>query len=262
MPGPITKSTYNVYLKRLWKLERASQKNFGANPATIDFRNDLPSLTNRPTIDYSVTIPNYLLQVDWATNLQKYRILEEQAFKEYATANPTRKYRGGISKTSFCYLLLDPRITRDLPRSGVKLTMEERWKIFVESLFYVGKGKAARPMTHLYDAFGAWTKKKQEDTLSRKIRRILDIWREGQGVVCLQVFSHSMLEEAYSREAAMIDAAGTAHLTNCNRGSYYGYMTTMNSQEKSSLGKYLLYKSMEILMHEGERQLFPRNVNM
>lgn len=182
--------------------------------------------------------------------------------KEYATANPTRKYRGGISKTSFCYLLLDPRVTRDLPRSSSQLSVDDRWKRFLEGVFYVGQGKAARPAHHLYDAFGVWSKRKNADNINRKIRRILDIWKEGKGIVCLHIFSHTMVEEACSREASMIDALETTHLTNCNRGTYYGYTTTMTVQEKRSLGKYLLYKAMEIFMHEGERQLFPRNVIM
>lgn len=35
---------------------------------------------------------------------------------------------------------------------------------------------------------------------------------------------------------------------------------TWNAKERSKLGKYLTYKSMEILILEGERQLFPEHL--
>lgn len=43
---------------------------------------------------------------------------------------------------------------------------------------------------------------------SAKVRRILDIWSEGQGVVSLHVFQNVIPVEAYTREAAMIDGLG------------------------------------------------------
>ncbi|XP_043287545.1 uncharacterized protein [Venturia canescens] len=257
VPGPITRTTFDVYLKRLWRLECKPVED-GNNKMQYNQK-----LSDFKVEKFACTIPKYLLVVDWINREDYYRNLEEIAFKEYAIANPERKYRGGTSKSSFCYLLLDPRLTQDLPRCGYDLTIEERWHRFLKAVFYVGKGKAARPAAHLYDAFKIWSSEKESrySKICRKISRILEIWQSGQGVVCLNMFNHTMAEEACSREALMIEALGTNHLTNRVYGTYYGYTATaMNHEKKKSLGKFLLYKAMNILMHEGERQLFPRNV--
>ena len=43
---------------------------------------------------------------------------------------------------------------------------------------------------------------------SRKIQRIIDIWEENYGVVSLHCFHSVIPSEAYTREAAMLDAIG------------------------------------------------------
>ena len=42
----------------------------------------------------------------------------------------------------------------------------------------------------------------------KKTRQILDIWSSGFGVVCIQLYQHSLSVEALTREAAMIHALG------------------------------------------------------
>ena len=44
--------------------------------------------------------------------------------------------------------------------------------------------------------------------LSAKHSRIISIWNSGQGVVSLHIFHHTTAEEAFTREACMIDAIG------------------------------------------------------
>ena len=44
--------------------------------------------------------------------------------------------------------------------------------------------------------------------LSRKFSRILTIWKSGQGVVSLHVFHNTTAEEAFCREACMINTIG------------------------------------------------------
>ncbi|XP_011310173.1 uncharacterized protein [Fopius arisanus] len=252
VPGPITDTTFNVYLKRLRVLERTSKT----------CEKELVPRGIEPPLQISLpkNFSKELLSVDWTKDHQKYKEIEHDAFKEYERPSAGRNYRGGIAKVSFNYLLLDPRVTNDLPRTGNSLSLAERWKIFLEAIFYVGKGKSARPAAHLYEAFDLWTGKKRNNQPNDKLKRIMEIWKSGQGVVSLQVFSNSMQEEAFTREAAMIDALGSTNLSNCLRGQYYGIVSTMNMAEKKMLGKFLLYNAMQIFMHEGERQLFPRNV--
>lgn len=95
---------------------------------------------------------------------------------------------------------------------------------------------------------------------NKKLSRILDIWSDGSGVVCLHVFHNIMPSEAYTREAAIIDALSLQHLTNCKRGDYYGPSKTWTMKEKKYLGIALLYKSMLIYLAEGESQLSPSDL--
>lgn len=95
---------------------------------------------------------------------------------------------------------------------------------------------------------------------SKKLARILDIWSNGKGVVCLHVFHNIIPTEAYAREAAIIDALSLRHLTNCKRGDYYGPPKTWTMKEKKYLGIALLYKSMLIYLAEGESQLSPSDL--
>ena len=55
-------------------------------------------------------------------------------------------------KASFNYLLMDPRVTLDLPQRNRKLSTTEAFRSFVLSVFYVGKGKRSRPYAHLHEA--------------------------------------------------------------------------------------------------------------
>ncbi|XP_074094875.1 uncharacterized protein LOC141524737 isoform X2 [Cotesia typhae] len=247
-PGPITSTTYHVYLKRLTKLEK-----------NVDLNARMQELSLKHEITLSPVVKKGLFD-PWTCNLQSFQDLEDRVFKEFETPKPNRRYRGGVSKSYFNYILLDPRITNNLPRNGHHLSPGQRWSIFLKAIFYIGKGKASRPAAHLYDAFDFWFKNKSDEP-SKKIQKILDIWRDSKGVICLHVYMNRMQEEAFTREAAMIDAIGLDKLTNCVRGNYYGIITTMNNLDKIGIGNYLLYKAMEIFMYEGERQLFPQSIN-
>lgn len=58
--------------------------------------------------------------------------------------------------SSFTYLLLDPRITKDLPTRVDEITPIETWKTFIKSIFYIGKGTQSRPNDHMNEAMHAW----------------------------------------------------------------------------------------------------------
>lgn len=245
-PGPITETTHRLYLKRLHKLESTGKRTIQSQKST-DFNAETKSLKSS------------LLSVEWIQNLDDYEANEQKVFLEFQNPIPSRKWREGTTKCSFNYLLLDPRITDDLPRRAGSLSLSEKWKTFLSAIFYVGKGKHSRPYAHLYDAFKIWVSKNQCVT-SKKIQRILDIWNGGRGVVVLHVFHNTIPVEAYTREAAMIEALGTQKLGNCKSGDYYGVVATWRSKEKCELGRYLLFKAFQILLVEGERQIFPDNL--
>ena len=55
-------------------------------------------------------------------------------------------------KSSFNYLLIDPRVTQNLPVRAKKMPNDDTFKVFIMSIFYVGKGKRSRPYAHLNEA--------------------------------------------------------------------------------------------------------------
>jgi len=62
--------------------------------------------------------------------------------------------------SSFIYLLLDPRITKNLPgRVDLMNNSIEIWQTFIKSIFYIGKGTSCRPNDHIREAFNSWITK-------------------------------------------------------------------------------------------------------
>ena len=155
-------------------------------------------------------------------------------------------------KASFNYLLLDPNITRNLPLRVFSVSDQTLWRIFVSSVFYVGKGSRSRPFQHLYEAV-----KESKSKISAKILKIRSIWEAGGGVVVLQCYSNTLAVEAFTREAAIIDAIGCANLSNLKGGDYYGRTAGWLEEKKLRLGTFLLFKAFKIFLQEGERQIRP-----
>ena len=73
-------------------------------------------------------------------------------------------------KASFNYLLLDPRMTENLPMKVFTVDDQELWRTFVRSVFYVGKGSRSRPFQHLYEAVKTFQKDPGKKKLSEKIK--------------------------------------------------------------------------------------------
>jgi hypothetical protein len=178
------------------------------------------------------------------------------------------KWREGNSKTSFVYLLLDPRITSNMSIHQKQLSKSELWQKFLNAIFYVGKGKSVRPYSHLYDAIKVYSRdadihdyqkfgKMNKMCESKKLKRIIEIWKENYGVVCLHIFHNVMPSEAYSREACIIEALGMHNVTNLKKGDYYGASTAYTMREKRQMGIALLYRALHVYLAEGESQMKP-----
>lgn len=245
VPGPITFTTKKLYLKKLYRL-----KKYPAIQAT-----DLNINKKTFSVELEKTRNNY----DYFKDLTFYKSLEEALVHEFSIPDLTRKWREGVNKSSFTYLLLDPRMTENLPYRCENLEPKDIWDIFLSAIFYIGKGKKTRPYSHLYDAVALW-KTGSFNTENKKLKHILNIWKAGGGVICLHVFHNVIPVEAYTREAAMIAAMKLENLTNIKSGEFYGIAATWPQRNKKSLGVYLLYKAMKILLQDGERQIYPRDI--
>lgn len=208
---------------------------------------------------YSPELQRTLKDVNWYQSLLQHQHLEELVKQQFINPDPSRKWRGGTAKSSFTYLLLDPRITQNLPHRCDQLKKSDVWKTFISAVFYVGKGKRSRPFQHLYDAVTYFNNAKFV-TENRKINTILDIWKDNHGVICLHIFQNVIPAEAYTREAAMINALNLQNITNIKGGEFYGVSATWPQKQKNLLGMYLLYRAMKIFLNEGERQIFPNDL--
>ncbi|CDW53584.1 LEM and Ank domain containing protein [Trichuris trichiura] len=161
-----------------------------------------------------------------------------------------RKWRSGQTKDCFCYFLIDPTVSKNLPDRASSMSSSEKLRTFCDSIFYVGKGKRGRPLQHLIDA----SKQRRKGQLSEsKMKRIAELWNSGVGVVSFHVWQSLIPAEAFTREAAVIDAIGLKNLTNKKRGEYYGPASSWASARKRCLGALLLQKAMQIFILEGQR---------
>ncbi|XP_021106744.1 ankyrin repeat and LEM domain-containing protein 1 isoform X2 [Heterocephalus glaber] len=79
---------------------------------------------------------------------------ENALAQQFEQPNPSKRWREGVVKSSFTYLLLDPRETQDLPARALSLSPAQRLQTFVRAIFYVGKGTRSRPDVHLWEALG------------------------------------------------------------------------------------------------------------
>ncbi|KAH8403010.1 hypothetical protein KR222_003102 [Zaprionus bogoriensis] len=296
--GPITRTTKRLYIKRLIKYRRNKDALLAAQRHA-----------QAAQLKYSVELHHTLRSLADYEQIQRYMQHEEQSARHFSVAGgggaagaagaggaaAAGRLREGHLKQSFIYMLIDPRISRNLPGDRDCLDALSIWSRFLDAIFYVGKGKCSRPYAHLYDAMRQHTRahlKQQQQqgegrrglaaagagmlllpelfksppaagaaaAGSKKLQRILDIWQQGSGVVCLHVFHNILPVDAYTREAAIIDALGLAHLTNLKRGDYYGPAQIWTMKQKKQLGIALLQKALHIYLAEGESQLSPSDL--
>lgn len=237
-PGPVTDGTRVVYLNRLARLT--------SGLVTLHKSRDIVS-------------PDIHTLVLNAANLDAYAELEIAMMSDFDAPRPNGYWREGNAKGSFTYLLLDTRVTRNLPLRAHGLTLAERMADFLKAVFYVGKGKRSRPFSHLCEAL--LVRKGMDKSLQKKevekTRKILQIWDSRNGVVSLHVFQNTLAVEAYTREACMIEAIGLRRLTNQKKGDLYGIVRSWPEKKRRKLGAYLVYKALNIFLSEGERHLGP-----
>lgn len=80
-----------------------------------------------------------------------------ECFGESPVNSKTSEWREGHIKSAFNYVLIDPRISGNLPlRAKAGMEASEVLRAFVDSIFYIGKGSRARPYAHLHDTVRVW----------------------------------------------------------------------------------------------------------
>ncbi|XP_065912827.1 ankyrin repeat and LEM domain-containing protein 1-like [Dysidea avara] len=235
-PGPVNDLTRHAYLRYLHKLQtgllspqKQQEKNSYKYELALCLSGALP-------------LPDHT----------HYQQIEKKLFSDLNVESATKR----STRNCFNYLLIDPRISRLISTTVGDL---DKFRLFVEAIFYIGKGQKDRPLQHLVDAKESQVNAPNK-ARSSKLQRILDIWKQGNGVVSLHCFHSALAAEAFTREACMVEAVGLPNLTNIKRGQYYGICTSWPIQKKRQLGVYLLHKAYHMFLVEGEQQIFPYNL--
>ncbi|KAG3279970.1 ankyrin repeat and LEM domain containing 1, transcript variant X2 [Ictidomys tridecemlineatus] len=275
-PGPPTLSDDQTFLGRdeaaLWLTEDELSSTEGRNPVLscqhlpVPAKSDpeLPQahqvLDKSPGPEFSGYSPE-LAKALRTGHIPDAQSDEDALAQQFEQPDPTKRWREGVVKSSFTYLLLDPRETQDLPARAFSLTRAECFQIFVRAIFYVGKGTRARPDAHLWEALGYRGRpRKQPARACPKVRQILDIWDSGRGVISLHCFQHVVAVEAYTREACLVDALGIQKLTNQKQGHYYGVVADWPRHRRRRLGVHLLHRALLVFLAEGQRELRPQDI--
>ncbi|VDN29683.1 unnamed protein product [Cylicostephanus goldi] len=119
------------------------------------------------------------------------------------------------------------------------------------------KAFQARPLAHLIEAKREREAKSAKMTTNAKLKRIDSIWGSGHGVLCLQI-NHSVSdEEAFVREAALIEALRLENLTNIKGGEWRGSSKVWTLPMKAQFGTYQLQRALGVLKMEGFRPIKP-----
>ncbi|XP_061200180.1 ankyrin repeat and LEM domain-containing protein 1 isoform X2 [Neopsephotus bourkii] len=232
-PGPITGLTRQLYLRRLEELLRTAR----SSPAGHS-----PELAAA-------------LQSGLIPDCAQDELVLRQ---EFDRPDRSRHWREGLVKSSFNYLLLDPRTTQNLPLRSHQLSPAECFRTFIQAIFYVGKGTRTRPYCHLTEALGQHHAGTQKG--GPKVRRILEIWASGHGVLSVHCFQSTVPAEAYTREGCMVEALGLQSITNQRKGLCYGTVAHWPAARRRRLGVQMLHRAMSIFLAEGERQLRPVDI--
>lgn len=263
--GPITDTTKRLYCKLLARLAK-EDKELVYSPKT----------TNKCQLNgYSVELNSILtgrFSIKQALELEK----------EFIRVSGSKPYHG--PKQFFNYILIDPRITQNLPEQALEASDSDTSRIaspdgqvlkpkhvmgkvnrkfnpklftkFIESIFYIGKGQKKRDLVHLYDALAD-----RGSITHKKIERIRSIWADGYGVVSLHLFHNITDKEALTREALMIETIGLNNLTNLLHGSVQ-LRLGWNEHQRKLLGSLLMHRAYTQLLNEGERQIRRNDLRM
>ncbi|CAK5066690.1 unnamed protein product [Meloidogyne enterolobii] len=156
-------------------------------------------------------------------------------------------------------LLLRNHFTQSTPKQESE---NLSFRQFISSIFYVGKGKRSRPLQHLIHASKCRNFAKTRPTQrTEKLKRILQLWDRGEGVISMHLFHNIHSAEAFIREGAMIEAIGTNNLTNIVRGTFPEIASNWTRQQITEFGSLLLHKAFVIFLNERCRPIFEADIN-
>uniref|UniRef100_A0A1I7U4V8 ANK_REP_REGION domain-containing protein n=1 Tax=Caenorhabditis tropicalis TaxID=1561998 RepID=A0A1I7U4V8_9PELO len=231
--GPMDSRNRKLYEKKLL-IERRKLTSRGYSPdSTVVYRNS-PQL--------ELVLRNGFIPPEFAARARK---SDESIRKEFGG--------NGFGYNAFCYLIMDPRI---LGSKVETLTLET----FVKSIFYVGKGSKNRPLAHFIDARKERAEQSEKLKTCGKLKTIDELWTLGFGIPRHEIAHGISDEEAFVREASIIEAVKIQNLKNKKGGEFHGASKSWDTVTKAEFGVFLLDRALATLKIEGIRLITEDNV--
>ena len=151
------------------------------------------------------------------------------------------------SRRSFYnYLLINGcKLSSLLARcSGLTLAENEEnfddFKLFKNSIFYIGKGVNSRKEVHLKQAKRFFLGLTPLSEVNEQVAAISNCWENGGSLILVQFGNESNSFEAHCREAALIETIGVDALDNCIAGTKYREMRNWSETKLRNYGELTL----------------------
>ena len=161
-----------------------------------------------------------------------------------------------ISRTFFNYVLCtyDKRILDLCRMNFMSEPTLEAFELFLKIVFYIGKGRKARSISHIDEARKIHNTAMYSREISDKDTKILDAFKQNDGIVIIQCFDSATEDEAFNREACMIEGFGLDNLCNKIHGHKSG-IEEWGDVSTKNYGIMLLYKCFLRYITEGTRAI-------
>jgi hypothetical protein len=154
----IISSSPNIFAKQ--NKTKSPQKEFKtpiSNSQVAKNHNNLLPFKNKFNSPYSIELTEEIeSRLNMTSSTESIETNMFRCFSE-SPSGVMKEWREGHQKSAFNYLLIDPRVTQNLPaRAKTIQSQNEIFHTFIKSIFYVGKGSRARPYAHLHDTLRVW----------------------------------------------------------------------------------------------------------
>ena len=170
------------------------------------------------------------------------------------------KYKQNMdSRTFYNYVICryDPMIMGSNLLKTVNEPSIYGFILFLMTIFYIGKGKRARMLSHLNEARKILSKAISNKKPDVKDKAIITEFLNDKGIVVIPIHDNSNCFETFNRECLMIECIGLEKLCNKIHGTSYG-LENWSENKRKNFGLMVLYSTYKRYINE---RLMPVKMN-